>query len=175
MTSEFIIGIALLVAYFGTTTLPDLWLILSGTSGSVIMSYGVLTVVGVLLAFGAFGKSAQFPLHTWLADAMVGPTPVSALIHAATMVAAGVFLLARLYPILTPDARLFILIIGGVTILIGSLCALAQRDLKKALAFSNQCTTRIYGVGDRGRQLDGGDVSSSDPRLFQGTFISRCG
>jgi NADH-quinone oxidoreductase subunit L len=132
----FIIGIALLVAYFGTTTLPDLWLILSGTSGSVIMSYGVLTVVGVLLAFGAFGKSAQFPLHTWLADAMVGPTPVSALIHAATMVAAGVFLLARLYPILTPDARLFILIIGGVTILIGSLCALAQRDLKKALAFS---------------------------------------
>jgi NADH-quinone oxidoreductase subunit L len=132
----FIVGLSILVAYFGTATLPDLWLILGHGASEQVMSYTLLTVVGVLLAFGAFGKSAQFPLHSWLPDAMAGPTPVSALIHAATMVAAGVFLLARLYPILTPDALLFILIIGAVTVLIGSLCALAQRDLKKALAFS---------------------------------------
>lgn len=131
----FIVGFSILVAYFGTTTLPDLWLMLGHVSTDDSL-YGLLTIVGVLLAFGAFGKSAQFPLHTWLPDAMAGPTPVSALIHAATMVAAGVFLLARIYPILTQDALLFILIIGATTILLGSLCALAQRDLKKALAFS---------------------------------------
>jgi len=132
----FIVGMCLLIGYFGSVTLPDLWLMLASGAHAGVMSTTMLTVIGVLLSFGAFGKSAQFPLHTWLPDAMAGPTPVSALIHAATMVAAGVFLLARIYPILTPDARLFILIIGATTILIGSLCALAQRDLKKALAFS---------------------------------------
>ncbi len=132
----FIVGMCLLVAYFGSVTIPDLWLMLANGAHASVMPTAMLTAIGVLLAFGAFGKSAQFPLHTWLPDAMAGPTPVSALIHAATMVAAGVFLLARIYPMLTADARLFILIIGATTILIGSLCALAQRDLKKALAFS---------------------------------------
>ncbi len=145
----FIVGLGIIVAYFGTATLPDLWLILGSGAGEKVMSYGLLTTVGVLLSFGAFGKSAQFPLHTWLPDAMAGPTPVSALIHAATMVAAGVFLLARIYPILTPDARLFVLMIGATTILIGSLCALAQRDLKKALAFStiSQLGYMVLAIG----------------------------
>ena len=130
----FIIGMAILVAHVGNTTLPDLWLMLGPTQ--TIFSPTLMTVVGVLLFCGAIGKSAQFPLHTWLPDAMAGPTPVSALIHAATMVAAGVFLLARIAPILTPDAHLFVIVIGTTTIAIGSLCALAQRDLKRVLAFS---------------------------------------
>ncbi|MGN6506992.1 MAG: NADH-quinone oxidoreductase subunit L, partial [Tepidisphaeraceae bacterium] len=131
----FIIGMALIVAHVGNTTLADLWRLLDASTQTA-MSPALLSVVGGLLFCGAIGKSAQFPLHTWLPDAMAGPTPVSALIHAATMVAAGVYLLARISPILTPDAHLFITVIGAVTIAIGTLCALAQRDLKRVLAFS---------------------------------------
>ena len=90
----------------------------------------------LLLFCGAVGKSGQFPLHVWLPDAMEGPTPVSALIHAATMVAAGVFLMARVYPLLTPDALQVIAIIGAITALLGATIAVAQYDLKRILAFS---------------------------------------
>jgi NADH-quinone oxidoreductase subunit L len=92
--------------------------------------------MGIGLICGAIGKSAQFPLHVWLADAMEGPTPVSALIHAATMVAAGVYLLGRIFPILTPDAKLFVAVIGVITLAMGALIAVAQTDIKKVLAFS---------------------------------------
>jgi NADH-quinone oxidoreductase subunit L len=95
-----------------------------------------LTLVCILMFFGAVGKSAQFPLHTWLPDAMEGPTPVSALIHAATMVAAGVYLVARIFPILTPDAGWFIAYVGGFTALFAASIALAQNDIKKVLAYS---------------------------------------
>jgi NADH-quinone oxidoreductase subunit L len=100
------------------------------------MTTTMLTLTGVGLFFGAVGKSAQFPLHVWLPDAMEGPTPVSALIHAATMVAAGVYLVGRIFPILTPDAKLFIAIVGCVTLAIGALIAMAQTDLKRVLAYS---------------------------------------
>ncbi|HEX8340490.1 MAG TPA: NADH-quinone oxidoreductase subunit L, partial [Tepidisphaeraceae bacterium] len=132
----FIVGVAIVVGVLGNVTLPDVWMKLHGAGGQMYLTPTMLTVVGVLLACGAIAKSAQFPLHTWLPDAMAGPTPVSALIHAATMVAAGVFLLARIFPILTADARLVLVILGGVTILSASLCALAQRDIKQSLAFS---------------------------------------
>ncbi|MBI2194165.1 MAG: NADH-quinone oxidoreductase subunit L [Planctomycetes bacterium] len=95
-----------------------------------------LTAVGICIFFGAIGKSAQWPLHTWLPDAMEGPTPVSALIHAATMVAAGVYLVGRIFPILTPDAGLFIAYTGGFTALFAASIALAQNDIKKVLAYS---------------------------------------
>ncbi len=130
-----IAGVGIIVAHVGNTTLPDLWLTL-GDPTQQIMSPTMLTIVGVLLFGGAMAKSAQFPLHAWLSDAVAGPTPVCAMIHASTTVTAGVFLLARVFPILTPDARLFIVVIGSVSIAIGSLCALAERDLKKALALS---------------------------------------
>src|SRR5205814_8065651 len=100
------------------------------------MTTTMLTLMGIGLFFGAIGKSAQFPLHVWLPDAMEGPTPVSALIHAATMVAAGVYLVGRIFPILTPDAKLFIAIIGATTLTMAALIALAQSDIKKVLAYS---------------------------------------
>jgi NADH-quinone oxidoreductase subunit L len=94
------------------------------------------TVIGLLIFCGAVGKSGQFPLHVWLPDAMEGPTPVSALIHAATMVAAGVFLMARVYPLLTPDALKVVAFTGAITALMGALIAVAQNDIKRILAFS---------------------------------------
>ena len=95
-----------------------------------------LTVTGILIFCGAIGKSAQFPLHVWLPDAMEGPTPVSALIHAATMVAAGVYLVIRVFPILSGDALFFIAIIGALSALIPATIALTQTDIKKVLAYS---------------------------------------
>ncbi|MDM7916233.1 MAG: proton-conducting transporter membrane subunit, partial [Candidatus Eisenbacteria bacterium] len=86
--------------------------------------------------FGAIGKSAQFPLHIWLPDAMEGPTPVSALIHAATMVAAGVYMVGRLFLLFSPDALLFIAYIGLITAVMAATIALVQTDIKKGLAYS---------------------------------------
>ncbi|HEV8603904.1 MAG TPA: NADH-quinone oxidoreductase subunit L [Tepidisphaeraceae bacterium] len=141
----FLIGLGILFYHLGNVTLPDVWNLLEMgklTANGIQMPGGVwfgptlLTVMGVGLFFGAVGKSAQFPLHVWLPDAMEGPTPVSALIHAATMVAAGVYLVGRIFPILTPDARLFIAIIGLVTLTMAALIAIAQSDIKKVLAYS---------------------------------------
>jgi len=113
------------------------------------LSGTALTWAGIGLFFGAVGKSAQFPLHVWLPDAMAGPTPVSALIHAATMVAAGVYLSARMFPIFTPDALAFIAITGGITAAIGAVIAVVQTDIKKVLAYStiSQLGYMILGVG----------------------------
>jgi len=94
------------------------------------------TIAGILLFCGAIGKSAQFPLHVWLPDAMEGPTPVSALIHAATMVAAGVYLVGRLYPLFSPDALLFIAYIGLITAFFAATIAITQFDIKRVLAYS---------------------------------------
>jgi NADH-quinone oxidoreductase subunit L len=108
-------------------------------------SHTLMLVTGVALLGAVIGKSAQFPLHTWLPDAMAGPTPVSALIHAATMVVAGVYLLARMFPvfsqafsILTPGHRAFnaVAIVGAITIVIAALLAFVQHDIKKVLAYS---------------------------------------
>jgi NADH-quinone oxidoreductase subunit L len=98
----------------------------------------IVTVICLLLLCGAAGKSAQFPLHVWLPDAMEGPTPVSALIHAATMVTAGGYLIARCTPIfiLAPDAQATVAVIGGFTALLAALIALTQNDLKRVLAYS---------------------------------------
>ena len=106
--------------------------------GAGEMSQGTLTALGLLLLLAACGKSAQVPLQSWLGDAMEGPTPVSALIHAATMVTAGVYLIVRSGPIydLAPDARLGVVIVGAVTLLFGAVIGCAKDDIKKALAAS---------------------------------------
>ena len=95
-----------------------------------------LSIAGVLIFCGAVGKSAQVPLHTWLPDAMEGPTPVSALIHAATMVAAGVYLTARMFPILTTSSSLVIAYIGGITAIVAATIAIVRFDIKRVLAYS---------------------------------------
>ena len=107
-------------------------------AGGAPIESGLLTFALCSLFVGAIGKSAQFPLHTWLPDAMAGPTPVSALIHAATMVTAGVFLVARLYPVYSaaPAAKTFVAVVGGITLLIAGLLAVVQDDVKKVLAYS---------------------------------------
>ena len=107
------------------------------------------TLLGIGLFCGAIGKSAQFPLHVWLPDAMEGPTPVSALIHAATMVAAGVYLVARVYVLLTPGAQMFIAVIGGITLTMAALIAIVQLDIKRVLAYStlSQLGYMIFAMG----------------------------
>ena len=101
-----------------------------------VMPYWMLVVAGLGIFLGCVGKSAQFPLQVWLPDAMEGPTPVSALIHAATMVAAGVYLVARFYPLFTPEALLVIAYTGGITLFVAATIAVVMTDIKKVLAYS---------------------------------------
>src|SRR5581483_9849936 len=126
------LAIFLMFSEFGTVTFRGVFGSI-GSGGS-----GVATALGLLLLLGACGKSAQVPLQSWLLDAMEGPTPVSALIHAATMVTAGVYLIARSGAIfdVTPDARLAVEIVGGVTLVVGAIIGCAYDDIKKVLAAS---------------------------------------
>lgn len=128
-------GILILFTTYKTFTFDQIFYQIS--QGNLPFDSGFwLTVVGILIFCGAIGKSAQFPLHVWLPDAMEGPTPVSALIHAATMVAAGVYLVVRVFPIFTGDALTFIAIIGALSAFIPATIALTQNDIKKVLAYS---------------------------------------
>ncbi|MGN9776213.1 NADH-quinone oxidoreductase subunit 5 family protein [Micromonospora sp. H33] len=126
----FLLGIALLGVSAGSFRIAD---VLAHDHAT-----GTLTAACLLLLAGVAGKSAQFPLHTWLPDAMAGPTPISALIHAATMVAAGVYVVARLFPLFArvPVALAVLGVLASVTLLLGALAATAQDDLKRVLAWS---------------------------------------
>ncbi|MDI6401971.1 NADH-quinone oxidoreductase subunit L, partial [Balneolaceae bacterium ANBcel3] len=129
------IGIMIVFVNFSTFSFDGIFGAVA--SGDLpFQSQAWLTAAGVLIFCGAIGKSAQFPLHVWLPDAMEGPTPVSALIHAATMVAAGVFLVARLFPLFTADALLIIAYVGAFTALLAASIAITQNDIKKVLAWS---------------------------------------
>lgn len=125
----FLLGIVWCYAQFGTVNLNELTKLTEG--GAV-----VVTGIALLLFCGAVGKSAQLPLHVWLPDAMEGPTPVSALIHAATMVAAGIYMLCRINVLMTADALTVIMWVGVATALYAALCAIVQSDIKKILAYS---------------------------------------
>ncbi len=127
-----IIGLMLVLTHLGTLNLNEV----IAAVGRGEMTGVLLTVTGLCLFCGAIGKSAQFPLHVWLPDAMEGPTPVSALIHAATMVAAGVYLTARIFPMLTPEAGQVIAYVGGFTAFFAATIAVAQNDIKRVLAYS---------------------------------------
>jgi NADH-quinone oxidoreductase subunit L len=144
----FFVGMAALFTTFGTFNLQQIF---AGINAGTL-PYGSqpwLTAAGVLLFCGAIGKSAQFPLHVWLPDAMEGPTPVSALIHAATMVAAGVYLVARIFPLMTADALMVVAYIGATTAFISATIAIAQNDIKKVLAYStiSQLGYMVMGLG----------------------------
>jgi NADH-quinone oxidoreductase subunit L len=135
--ASFLLGSFLLVQLFGTLDLSDISAAVSGLASDP-RATGQLTLAALLLFGGCCGKSAQFPLFTWLPDAMAGPTPVSALIHAATMVTAGIYLIARLAPLFaaSPTALAVIGCVGALTALIGASTALVQRDIKRVLAYS---------------------------------------
>lgn len=141
--AAFLTGILMLFYYIGSTDLELLSLQIH------TIPPGILTAIGICLFGGCVGKSAQFPLSGWLPDAMEGPTPVSALIHAATMVAAGIFLLARISFLLTVDARMVILVIGAITMVTGAVKALRGWDIKKVLANStmSQLGLMVMAVG----------------------------
>jgi NADH-quinone oxidoreductase subunit L len=153
----FALGIFALFYVFRTTSLDAIFAAAPGVAGKTMPFLGyqvdILTTICLLLFMGAMGKSAQFLLHTWLPDAMEGPTPVSALIHAATMVTAGVFMVARLAPLfeLAPVALQFVTLVGAVTAFFAATVGLVQNDIKRVIAYST-CSQLGYmfvacGVG----------------------------
>ena len=133
----FLIALFLLIKHFGTLDFPALFAKIQPMSVETA-GVGLLTSIGILLMVGAAGKSAQLPLYVWLPDAMEGPTPVSALIHAATMVTAGVYMVARSHVIFerAPSALTVVAIIGTLTALFAATIGIAQTDIKKVLAYS---------------------------------------
>lgn len=137
----FLIGLMILWMQLGTLEILD--------STLTEISSGWLTAAGICIFIGVIAKSAQFPLFNWLLDAMEGPTPVSALIHAATMVAAGVFLLIRFAPIFTNESLIIIAITGAITSILGALGALFQYDIKRILAYStiSQLGFMVMAIG----------------------------
>ena len=141
------LGVAIIWLYelFSTTSITVI------NDSAFLMPLMVITPIGLLLLVGAMGKSAQLPLMVWLPDAMAGPTPVSAMIHAATMVTAGVYLLMRLFPLvsLSPQVMGAIAVTGALSAFYGASCAVAQRDLKRVLAYStiSQIGFMMLGVG----------------------------
>ena len=143
----FYLGILMLFILFGSVD----YLNLRTDALTAALPQGTLTALGLLVFMGVMGKSAQFPFHVWLPDAMEGPTPVSALIHSATMVAAGVFLLSRAFGLFSASTATltFILIIGTLTACIGALLATVQRDIKRILAYStmSQLGMMVMAIG----------------------------
>ena len=141
------LGILILYSQFHTFSFEEIYANLA--AGKFGLSNAWLTAAGILLFMGCVGKSAQFPLHIWLPDAMEGPTPVSALIHAATMVAAGVYFVARIFIILTPDALHVIAFIGAFTAFMAATIAITQNDIKRVLAYStvSQLGYMVLGLG----------------------------
>ncbi|MES2360213.1 MAG: NADH-quinone oxidoreductase subunit L [Pseudomonadota bacterium] len=136
----FILGIGLIAAYAGTLNYGEAFAKADDLAKMVLPGTGwmLITVVCICLFIGAMGKSAQFPLHVWLPDSMEGPTPISALIHAATMVTAGIFMVARMSPLfeLSDTALSFIMVIGGITALFMGFLGIIQNDIKRVIAYS---------------------------------------
>src|SRR5512139_2383312 len=139
----FILGIGLVLAYFGTLDYATVFAKAPALAYKTITlwpdaPWSLMAVIGILLFIGAMGKSAQFPLHVWLPDSMEGPTPISALIHAATMVTAGIFMVARMSPLyeLSDTALSFIMVIGAITALFMGFLGMVQNDIKRVVAYS---------------------------------------
>lgn len=139
----FILGIGLILSWFGTLDYAQVFAKAPSLAGQTIELFSgspflLISVICICLFIGAMGKSAQFPLHVWLPDSMEGPTPISALIHAATMVTAGIFMVSRMSPLfeMSDSARSFILVIGAITAFFMALIAIVQYDIKRVVAYS---------------------------------------
>jgi len=162
----FLLGIIACYAAYGTVNLNDLAALHSPVAGALGVG------IPLLLFCGAVGKSAQLPLHVWLPDAMEGPTPVSALIHAATMVAAGIFMLCRIEPLfaLAPQAFTVVMWVGAATALYAALCAVTQTDIKKVLAYStlSQLGYMVAAFGLGSLKVAHGEASAHEVVLAAG-------
>ena len=135
----FLLGIALVLMYFGSLDYMEVFASLGNVAGVTMLDgASVITVICILLFIGAMGKSAQVPLHVWLPGSMEGPTPISALIHAATMVTAGIFMVSRMSPMfeLSETALIVVMVVGAVTALFMGLLGIVQNDIKKVVAYS---------------------------------------
>jgi len=173
----FLVGIFLIWKTFGSLTFAEVLGDSAKLQSIAAANSGLMTSICLLLFLGAMGKSAQFPLHVWLPDAMEGPTPVSALIHAATMVTAGVYMVARSTPlfVLAPDAQLVVSGIGAATALIAALTALTQTDLKRVMAYSTVSQLGFMfmalGAGAGGGDLPTLAVTAAMFHLFTHAFF----
>ena len=139
----FLLGIGLVLAHFGSLDYATVFNAAPGKAAETISLFNgsdwlLMTVICICLFIGAMGKSAQFPLHVWLPDSMEGPTPISALIHAATMVTAGIFMVARMSPLfeLSDTALSFVMVVGAITMFFMALIAIVQYDIKRVVAYS---------------------------------------
>jgi NADH-quinone oxidoreductase subunit L len=135
----FLLGIALVLMYFNTLDYVQVFNNLNNIAGiTIVDDWSLVTAICILLFIGAMGKSAQVPLHVWLPGSMEGPTPISALIHAATMVTAGIFMVSRMSPLfeLSETALMFVMIIGAITALFMGLLGIVQNDIKRVVAYS---------------------------------------
>ncbi|MDC3317667.1 NADH-quinone oxidoreductase subunit L [bacterium] len=135
----FLLGIALVLMYFGSLDYVEVFASLGNVTGVTMLDgTSVITVICILLFIGAMGKSAQVPLHVWLPGSMEGPTPISALIHAATMVTAGIFMVSRMSPMfeLSETALIVVMVVGAITALFMGLLGIVQNDIKKVVAYS---------------------------------------
>ncbi|MGD8937690.1 MAG: NADH-quinone oxidoreductase subunit L, partial [Thiogranum sp.] len=139
----FLLGIAAVVLYFNTLDYAEVFTAAPSMADASMevfpgVQWSAMTVICILLFIGAMGKSAQVPLHVWLPDSMEGPTPISALIHAATMVTAGIFMVARMSPLfeLSETALSFVLVIGSITALFMGFLGVVQNDIKRVIAYS---------------------------------------
>ena len=168
----FLLGMFLLYQAFGTL---DMDRINAGLRHRRRRRRCSASLVGILLFIGATGKSAQIPLHVWLPDAMAGPTPVSALIHAATMVTAGVYLVARMSGVYlhAPEASAVIAVVGVATAFFAATIAIVQTDIKKVLAYSTVSQLGLHVPGARRRRLRRGDLPRRHARLLQGLPVPR--
>ena len=163
----FIVGLLLIGVYAGTFNYAEVF----DRVGAGLIPAGILTAAAIFIFCGAVGKSAQFPLHVWLPDAMEGPTPVSALIHAATMVAAGVYLVARTMSVFvgSAEASMVVAVIGIITSFIAASIALTQNDIKRVLAYStvSQLGYMIMALGLYGYDTA---IGHHSPGYYAGTF-----
>ena len=135
----FLLGIAVLLMFFGTMDYVEVFTLANQVNGQTIFGdISVITVICLLLFVGAMGKSAQVPLHVWLPGSMEGPTPISALIHAATMVTAGIFMVSRMSPIfeLSDVALTVVMVVGAITAIFMGLLGIVQNDIKRVVAYS---------------------------------------
>jgi NADH-quinone oxidoreductase subunit L len=134
----FLLGIGLVLAFSGSLDYAEVFASLDNTLNQTLWGTDLITVICLLLFVGAMGKSAQVPLHVWLPGSMEGPTPISALIHAATMVTAGIFMVSRMSPMfeMSDVALTVVMIVGAITALFMGLLGIVQNDIKKVVAYS---------------------------------------